>query len=98
MRLDAMTRRRWVGGLALAAALGLLVTGQTILRGRLDGLGFIIYWLACFGFTALAVMMALLDARALRGQSRQEQRDLLEHTLEDIKKEARMRAKKNPRR
>jgi membrane protein implicated in regulation of membrane protease activity len=97
MGLGAIGGRWWAGGAALAMALGLLVAGETFLRERLSGLGFILYWLACFGFTALAVLLALLYVRALRGRSHQEQRQLLEQTLGDIAKESRTRGRRNLR-
>ena len=91
MAFDATTRRRWVGGMALVAALGMLVGGQTVLTGRLDGLAFLLYWLLCFGLTFVAIVVALWDARALRQRSRQEQRELLHNTLGEIITEAKSR-------
>jgi hypothetical protein len=91
MALSSIARRRWVGALALLAALGMLVGGQTVLQGRLEGGGFLLYWLVCFGFTFLAMLVALWDARALRYRSRQEERELLHNTLDQILSEAKAR-------
>jgi hypothetical protein len=80
----AKTRRRWFGALCLLAAIVMLITGETTPSERLDGVGFVIYWLACFVFATLAMLAAILDARALRREARAEQRELLENTLEGI--------------
>ena len=91
MGLDATARRRWIGALALGAALGMLVAGETILKGRLQSTGFLVYWLICFVFTGLAIVVAFLDAHALQHRTRREQRDLFEATLRQIEKEARIK-------
>ena len=88
MALNATTRRRWVGAVALVAALGMLVLGQTVLDGRLHGGAYLLYWLVCFGFTFLAMLVALWDARALRHRSRKEERELFHNTLDQIIAEA----------
>jgi hypothetical protein len=69
----------------------MLVAGETVLRDRLSSLGFMVFWLGCFGFTVLAIFTALADARALRNESRNQQRALFEETL------ARIRQNKRPR-
>ncbi|MHB8521732.1 MAG: hypothetical protein ACYDH9_13365 [Limisphaerales bacterium] len=88
----ATARRRWFGALFLVLAAGLLIWGQTLLKPHLHGSVFILYWLACFVFTGLAMFMALLDIRAMRRQTRQARRDLIERTLLEIEAE---REKKN---
>ncbi|MBU6401845.1 MAG: hypothetical protein KGS61_16125, partial [Verrucomicrobia bacterium] len=80
-------RRRWFGTLFLALAAGLLIWGQTWLKPYLRGVVFLGYWLACFVFTGLAMLIALLDLRAMRRQTRQQQRDLIERTLLEIEAE-----------
>jgi len=94
MALDATARRRWLGALVLLAALGMLVGGETVLKGRLENLAFLLYWLACFGLTGAAVLIALLDARAVRRRTRQEQHDLFETTLRQIESEAKARSRR----
>ena len=89
MALDTTARRRWFGAVVLLAALAMLICGQTVLKGRLGALAFIVYWLFCFGLTGLAILIALLDARALQRRTRREQRDLFESTLKEIEAEAR---------
>ena len=86
MILNSKLRRRWFGFLCLLAAGGMLVAGETVLKDRLSQVAFILYWLACFGFTVLAIFAALADARALRQESRDQQRALLEDTLARIER------------
>lgn len=95
MALDGTARRRWVGVAALSAALGMLVGGQTVLQSRLEGAAYILYWLLCFGFTFLAMLIALWDVRSLRTRSRREERELLHSTLEKIVDEAKAREGKD---
>src|SRR5664279_4537386 len=98
MALDATTRRRWLGTLVLLAALGMLVAGQTVLSGKLENLAFIIYWLICFVFTGLAILIAILDARAVRHRIHREQHDLFETTLKKIEAEAKVKPRQSDRR
>ena|SRR5579864_524310 len=88
MGLDATTRRRRFGVLMLAAALLMLVAGQTVLKNRLKDLGFLMYWLGCLVFTAIAIVVAYIDARSLQRRGRREARELLENTLGEIQKDA----------
>jgi len=91
MGMDDTARRRWFGGLVLAGAVGMLVAGETFLKGKLMGMQFWVYWLICFFLTGLAMLVALRDARAMLQRTGREQRDLLESTLKDIQKEAQTR-------
>ena len=79
--------RRWLGVFCLAVAAGMLIWGQTVLESHLRGLMFLIYWLVCFGFTIGAIVIALLDIRVLRRRTRDEQRKLVERTLEQVDRE-----------
>jgi len=88
MGLDITVRRRWFGALMLLGALGLLVVGETVLKGRLDGMVFLLYWMLCFVFTGLAIVTAYLDARALQTRTRREARELLQTTLNKIQTDA----------
>jgi len=63
---------------------GMLIWGQTILKPYLEGLWFVIYWLACMGFTALAMLTALLDIWAVRRRTRAQQRELLQHIFDEV--------------
>lgn len=81
---SADARRRWFGLFFLVLAAGMLIWGQIILRPYLKGVWFLLYWLLCFIFTGLAIVTALLDVRATRRRTRQEHRELMERTWEDI--------------
>jgi membrane protein implicated in regulation of membrane protease activity len=94
MVLDAAARRRWFGALVLIAALGMLIGGETVLKGKLGGVGFMFYWLACLAFTCLAIAIAVLDARALRRQIRQSQHELFDTTLKQIEADAKAKARR----
>jgi flagellar biosynthesis/type III secretory pathway M-ring protein FliF/YscJ len=76
-------RRRWFGALFLALAGGMLIWGQTVLKPHLTRWGFLIYWLACFALTGLAILVALLDLRAVRRSIREQQKAMLERALTD---------------
>jgi hypothetical protein len=95
MGLDATARRRWFGALMLLCALGLLVIGETVLKGRLEGMTFLMYWMLCFVFTGLAVVTAYFDARALQTKTRREARELLENTLNKIQRDAQNKPRSN---
>jgi membrane protein implicated in regulation of membrane protease activity len=94
MGLDATARRRWLGALMLLTALGMLVAGETVLKNRLKDLAFLLYWLLCFAFTSLAIVMAYLDVRALQRRTRREAHELLQTTLKDIQTEARSKPRR----
>ncbi len=91
MPLDSTARRRWLGVLVLVGALGMLIAGQTVLKARLGGTGFLAYWIVCLVLTLTAMVVACIDAAALQRRTRQEHRDLLQKALNDIEAEARAR-------
>jgi hypothetical protein len=94
MGLDASARRRWSGVLALGAALLMLVAGQTVLRGKLTGGGYLLYWLLCLVLTSLAILIAFADVRATSHEIRRQERALLEDTIKEIETEAKNRQSK----
>ncbi len=96
MGMDATARRRWIGGVALLGALTLLIVGQTVLANRMDGRLFVLYWATCFVLTATAFIVAFRDLRALQDRTRQQHRDLLQQTLDDIQAEAERRKRRPP--
>jgi hypothetical protein len=98
MALDATARRRWIGTLVLLAALGMLVGGETVLSGKLGNLAFLLYWLVCFGFTGLAILIAILDLLALQRRIRQEQNNLFTASLKEIEAKARTKLRRPDRR
>ena len=83
--------RRWLGLLFLALAFGLLIWGHTILRTKLetDFVLFTFYWGACFVFVFAAIVTALLDIRATRRRAQEEQKDLLQRTINDVERDER---------
>jgi hypothetical protein len=87
MRLDATARRRWFGALTLFAALAMVICGETVLRDRLGPLKTLLYWLACMVLAGVAIVVALLDVRALQRRTRREQHELFEATLKKIQSE-----------
>jgi hypothetical protein len=91
MGFDATARRRWLGILVLVLALAMLIAGETVLQGRLHEWGFLSYWMVCLLLTSAAIIIAFVDARALRRQTRDEARELLQSTLKEIETEARAR-------
>ena len=81
--------RRWLGMFCLAVAAGLLIWGQTILKPYLEGVVFLVYWFGCFAFTMATIGIALLDVWAVRRRSRQERRELLARTLQEVQTQER---------
>ena len=79
----ADVRRRWFGMFFLLIAAGMLIWGQTILKPLLEGIAFVLYWVACLAFTGLALVTALLDIWAVRRRTREQQRDLLQRILDE---------------
>ena len=76
--------RRWLGAFFLAVAFAMLIWGETVLKPFLRGIPFLLYWLGCFAFTCSAIVIALLDVRAVRRRIQAEQRDLIERTLNEV--------------
>jgi cell division protein FtsL len=87
MRGDSERRRRWIGALGLASAILLLLAAETILKGWLSPVAVLAVYLFCTMLTALAVVIAVLDARAVAKRTWQEQRHLLDETLREIQRE-----------
>ena len=70
--IEGVVKRRALGVLFLVLALGMLVAGETVLQDKLSSSLFVLYWLACFVFTMLAMIVALRDLRALQSKARKE--------------------------
>jgi hypothetical protein len=96
MGLNPTSRRRWLGAISLLTALLMLLAGETLLKEQLSPLGYLIYWLVCFGLTFIALAMAFLDLRALGLRAREQQRELFDATLRDIEFQARKRPQTPP--
>ncbi len=91
--LDQPNRRRWFGAGLLAAALLMLLAGETVIEPHLGALGLLVFWLACLGLTIGAIVVAFLDARAVAHRSLKEQRDLFEATLRNIADDAKSKSR-----
>ena len=82
-----LPRRRILGAVFLVSAIGMLILDGTLLKSRLDPLATLLYWTTCVLLTCGAIVCALVDALRSIGQSRREQRALLEDTLHEIEAE-----------
>ena len=80
---------RWLSVLFLALATAMVVLGLTVFSNTLAPATFLVYWLVCFCFTGLAAWAALMDMRAIRRQTQEAQRDLIEETMKEIAEEKR---------
>lgn len=85
--------RRWYGLLCLVLGGAMLLWGQTLLKDRLDGKSFIIYWTLCFLVTGLALIISLWDSFCLRRQMRRHEKQLLKEMLDQVEKARRERAR-----
>lgn len=83
MAKPADTPWRWLGAVFPGIALLMLVLGRTVFASSLHNATFIFYWLACFAFTGLAALVAMVDF-FLRRRTRAQQREFLEDTLREI--------------
>jgi hypothetical protein len=97
--LNATSRRRWTGAIFLLVATAMLIAGETLLKGHLRDLSFLLYWLICILCTGAAIIVACADARSVHTRSKQEARDLIEKTLSkveaDVLKAPRLRPDKD---
>jgi hypothetical protein len=91
MNNQTRTRRRRFGAICIALAIGMLIAGETVLKTKLSGVALLCYWLACFVLTALAAGAAIIDAARVRSQLREQQRSLIEETLQQVEREKRSR-------
>jgi hypothetical protein len=81
------SRRRWFGAICLTTATLMLALGLTVLKSQLAGEVFVYYWLGCTIFTGLTMVVALLDLRAVRLRSRQEETELVKNVLQEFARE-----------
>jgi len=88
--------RRWLGMFCLVVASGLLIWGQTVFAPHLKGIAFMLYWAICLLFTLGAIVIALIDIRALRRRTSAERQALVERTLLAIEEESRQSSSRSP--
>ena len=64
----------------------MLIWGETVLEGflRQHPILFIVFWLACILLTGSALVIALLEMRAIRREWQGTQRELLRETMKDL--------------
>jgi hypothetical protein len=62
----------------------MLALGMTVLKSQLQGEVFVYYWLSCTLFTGLTMIVALLDLRAVRRRSQQEETELVRTVLREF--------------
>lgn len=94
-KIRSRTRRRRFGIVCIAAAILMLILGETLLRTTLanNPVLLLVYWMTCFILTAFAAGVAIIDAARVRLESREQQRSLLEETLQEVEREKRERKK-----
>src|SRR6185295_6149194 len=84
MLTAADARRRSFGLFCLLLSAVVAFWGQTVLKPHLEGLAYILYWLACIICVALAMISALFDIWVLRRRIRRYREDLARRTLREI--------------
>lgn len=94
-RMKRTWLRRAIGGISIVGAIFMLIAGESFLRGRLHGYGYIVYWLGCFCLTMFAVLVAFWDVKATQRHIIRDQRQFLEDTLKEIEVAARDRSRRN---
>lgn len=88
---NAKLIRRVIGGVCLVVAVLMLVLGETRPTPQTSSVNFLIYWGICSILAIMAIIIALLDLRALRREAADAQRSLFENTLHEIETEKKRR-------
>lgn len=88
-------RHRKRGLTFLVISLLMLILGETLLRQSLSKIPFVIYWMVCFVFTAMAILFAFLDVAGVQRQAREQQRELLEKTIREIARQKEAKAERS---
>lgn len=76
----------------------MLLAGETVLRDRLGRVSFLVFWLVCFLFTCLALLVAFLDLTVIRRRTCDQQRALLDEALKGIARRPGARPEQRPER
>jgi len=89
-------RRRRLGLILLGLAVVLLVLGESLLKSFLAAhvVVFVVYWLVCFVLTVAAAGTAIIDLARVGIETREEQRDLIQKTIEEVERERRDKVRK----
>jgi uncharacterized metal-binding protein len=85
MTENADSFRRWLSMLFLVVSFAMMMWGQIILHPHLAGVAFALYWSACFGLSIVAVVIGILDVRAMLRNLKTERLALLRRAMRDIK-------------
>ena len=85
MTNNADSFRRWLGMFFLAVSFAMMMWGQIVLLPHLSGVAFVVYWSACFGLSIIAVVIGILDVRAMLRNVKTERLALLRRAMRDIK-------------
>jgi hypothetical protein len=85
MTCNADSFRRWLSMLFLAVSFAMVMWGQIVLHPHLAGVAFAIYWSVCFALSFVAVVIGILDLRAMLRALKVERLGLLRRAMRDIK-------------
>jgi len=85
-------RHRKRGMAFLIVSVVMLILGETLLRSSLSKVPFLLYWMACFACTGLAILFAFLDVAGVQRQAREQQRELLDKTIREIARQKEAKA------
>lgn len=77
-------RRRIFGLVCLGGSLALVAFGFSDFGGRIHGLRFLLFWLACAALAVLALLTAVLDLLIVNARGRAERRELAHRTAAEI--------------
>jgi len=92
MDSNSLLPHRKRGLVFLIIAVVMLILGETVLRSSLQKVSFLIYWMVCFVFTGLAIVFAFLDVAGVQRTAREQQRELLEKTINEIARQKEMKS------
>jgi hypothetical protein len=92
MESNVVLPHRKRGMTFLIIAVVMLILGEMVLRHSLNGVPFVLFWIGCFVFTGLAIVFAFLDVAGVQRQAREQQRELLEKTINEIARQKEIKA------
>lgn len=78
-------RRRIFGLVCLGSSLALVALGFSDFGGQIQGLRFLLFWLACAALAVLALFAAVLDLLIVNARGRAERRELAHRTAAELK-------------
>lgn len=61
--------------------MGMVILGQTVFAGQLQGYDYVFYWGVCMALTLLAAFAAIYEMASIRRESRRQQHRLMEETF-----------------